>query len=267
MEMVRGVVNYVENFKYEPDVTPLSRTWIPWTTCVVYYVVLRVLRHLMRNRKAMEFPKVLFLHNIFLSVGSLLLFVVLAATVVEKQVTGGYSLTGMLCSASFHEEGGRLQFSYFVNHLFKYYELLDTVLLVLRKKPVIFLHEYHHAATLVLTWSQLREHSTVQWVPISINLFVHILMYYYYAMTALKISVWWKKYLTTLQIGQFVIDVVACAYAYTVFISSGLDYSVCYGTQLGAITGIAILASYLLLFIRFYLQTYSAPRRPTKKLE
>jgi len=29
---------------------------------------------------------------------------------------------------------------------------LDTVILVLKKREVIFLHEYHHAATLALTW-------------------------------------------------------------------------------------------------------------------
>jgi hypothetical protein len=63
---------------------------------------------------------------------------------------------------------------------------LDTFLLVARKKPVTFLHEYHHAATLVLCWIQQREYSTVQWVPILLNLGVHVIMYYYFAMTALK---------------------------------------------------------------------------------
>jgi hypothetical protein len=95
---------------------------------------------------------------------------------------------------------GRLQVLYYLNYLVKWYELLDTVILVLRKKPVIFLHEYHHAATLFLCWIQLDQHSTVQWVPITINLLVHVVMYYYYTLASLKIHVWWKKYLTQFQI-------------------------------------------------------------------
>ena len=65
---------------------------------------------------------------------------------------------------------------------------------------VIFLHEYHHAATLFLCWIQLDQHSTVQWVPITINLLVHVVMYYYYTLASLKVHVWWKKYLTQFQI-------------------------------------------------------------------
>lgn len=39
----------------------------------------------------------------------------------------------------------------------------------------------------------------------------------------------------------------------------------CYGTQLGAITGIGILVSYLFLFVRFYFQTYTVSRKPRSK--
>ena len=81
------------------------------------------------------------------------------------------------------------------------------------------------------------QHSSVQWVPITINLLVHIFMYYvsssssrntrtlveliptptapstqYYMLSALRINVWWKKYLTQLQILQFVIDIIACEF-------------------------------------------------------
>lgn len=67
--------------------------------------------------------------------------------------------------------------------------------------------------TLVLCWSQLYWHSTTMWVPIGLNLCVHVAMYYYYAVTTLGYKVWWKRHLTTMQIVQFVIDVVVCSWA------------------------------------------------------
>ena len=50
---------------------------------------------------------------------------------------------------------------FYANYLFKIYELVDTVLLVLKKKELDFLHVYHHAMTLLLSYSQLEAPSTV----------------------------------------------------------------------------------------------------------
>lgn len=43
----------------------------------------------------------------------------------------------------------------------------------------------HRRSTLVLCWSQLHDNSACQWVPIVLNLLVHVSMYYYYAARAL----------------------------------------------------------------------------------
>jgi GNS1/SUR4 family len=152
---------------------------------------------------------------------------------------------------------GRLAFLYYVNYLLKFYEFIDTAILVLRGKPTIFLHVYHHAATAVLVWSQLRAQSCMQWVVISINLLVHVIMYFYYLARALDIKIWWRSWLTALQIIQFVIDVAACAYAMThraMFENGFSGYVKCGGAWNESYFGIAILSSYLLLFISFYIQ-------------
>ena len=48
---------------------------------------------------------------------------------------------------------GPLGYFTYMFYLSKYYELIDTVILALRKKPTIPLHVYHHAIMLFGAWA------------------------------------------------------------------------------------------------------------------
>lgn len=94
----------------------------------------------------------------------------------------------------------------------KLIELLDTVFFVLRKKnrQITFLHLYHHSLMPITGWIGVKffagGHPTLLGI---INSFIHIFMYTYYMLSAfgphMQKYLWWKKYLTTMQIVQFII--------------------------------------------------------------
>jgi biotin transporter BioY len=87
-------------------------------------------------------------------------------------------------------------------------------------------------------------------------------MYYYYFRTSSGAKIWWKKHLTTMQIVQFVIDLVViyfCGYTYLAYTHypSFPNMGTCTGTEVSATFGTALLTSYLFLFINFYRLTYN----------
>ncbi len=216
-----------------------------------YMVLLSRLKSVMARKDPFDLRFLLTLNNFFISAASAILLALLIPEVVNSMLRHG--LVGSWCSARAYTPW--LETLYWVNYLAKYYELLDTLFLVLRKKPLTFLHVYHHSATLLLTAIQLQDRTVVQWVPISLNLAVHTLMYWYYGAKAQGWNPWWKKHLTSLQIGQFIVDVAVCFYCSWLYFQGD-----CSTTLRSSVIGSAILGSYLLLFIRFFSLTYQKPK-------
>ncbi|BGO96725.1 Fatty acyl-CoA elongase/Polyunsaturated fatty acid specific elongation enzyme [Rhodotorula toruloides] len=241
-----------------PGQTPLSTTPEVVIAVAVYLAVIFGGQALMRGSKPYRFKPLFMLHNFLLSTGSGLLLALMLEEIVP--IIWKHGLFHAICANEAWTP--RLETYYIFNYYFKYWELFDTVFLVVKKKPLQFLHVFHHTATAVLCYTQLNGRTSVSWVVITLNLFVHVLMYYYYFMTAAGYKIWWKKYLTTLQITQFVIDLFTVYFAsYSYFAWTYARGSLptlgsCAGTEGAAIFGCALLTSYLFLFIAFYQRTY-----------
>ena len=138
------------DFTFQVGSTPLTHIMYPITVIGCYCIGIPLLQRFMKGRSSPPLKFILIVHNIFLSLisGALLLF--LCSTLWSFVEDKDYGYFTVYCRLNYEDQKGTLTFIYYVNYLLKYYELLDTVFLALKQKPIGFLHAYHHPATLVL---------------------------------------------------------------------------------------------------------------------
>jgi len=174
--------------------------------------------------------------------------------IIKNYISGGGD--AILCGAVNSYRAGPVHFWFYVFYLSKPYEFVDTYIQILKKKDLNFLHVWHHCTTFLLVWVTMVQEMNIQWVSISANCFVHIWMYYYYFSVSMKMEVWWKRYLTLLQIIQFVITSAINIYW---LVGYFVDWK-CRGTIWGFSFGFYVINSFLILFIQFYQQSYKNQR-------
>ncbi|KAJ9590200.1 hypothetical protein L9F63_016689 [Diploptera punctata] len=140
----------------------------------------------------------------------------------------------------------------------KVIELADTVFFVLRKKQkqITFLHVYHHSSLAFFSWCYLKTCRGQGVVIGFLNSFVHVIMYFYYMVSALgpqyQKYIWWKKYMTGLQLTQFVIML---AYLVSVTVR---DCNL--PRHLSILMGVNVFL-FLCLFTNFYVKTYKESKK------
>ncbi|KAF6838550.1 elongation of fatty acids protein 1 [Colletotrichum plurivorum] len=263
-----SMVGYSANdFEFVYGRKPLSTLSETSIMVMLYLIVIFGGRELMRNRKPMELNALFKIHNLFLSLLSGALLVLFIEQLVPSLWREG--LYQNICGDAGWTQP--LILLYYINYLTKYYELIDTVFLMVKKKPLTFLHCYHHPATALLCFTQLIGDTPISWVPITLNLTVHVVMYWYYFQTARGVKVWWKQWITRMQIAQFVLDLgfvyFACYDYWAGTYATWLPHvGRCAGELFAAVSGGLILTSYLVLFIMFYIATYKkAGRRAAQK--
>lgn len=149
----------------------------------------------------------------------------------------------------------------YYGHLFfhtRYLEFFDTFFFVLRKKnsQINFLHVFHHGIVPTLMYIGIKFYP----IPFNAllpttNMFVHIIMYAYYGLATfgpkMQKYLWWKRYLTTMQLGQFALLLIHCAHPILYINDQECKFPI--GLL---IINICTGLTFLLLFISFYIETY-----------
>jgi len=231
----------------------MSSIWITTAICVLYVYIVKVWGpRFMQDREPYQIKGIMLVYNLFQTLFSTWMF-------MEGwgfYVSGNYNWQCEPVDYSDSPTAKRavnLAWWYFFS---KFIDLFDSFFFVARKKfgHLSALHVIHHSTLPWLCWWGPRFVGGGQsgFGPF-LNSGVHTVMYLYYLLAACGPQVqkylWWKKYLTTLQLVQFVLVFLHALQPLVVT----CDYPVA-ASLMFAFTGV----QYFFLFMAFYKKAYSS---------
>lgn len=264
----RAVLLYDEWIK---DADPRVEDWlfmsspIPQTIIVAFYIyfVTSLGPKLMENRKPFELKQIMMIYNFSMVVFSLYIC-------YEFLMSGwatGYSYKCDIVDYSRSPQAVRMAWTCWLYYFSKHIELLDTIFFVLRKKnsQITFLHVYHHSVMLWTWWFGVKfAAGGLGTFHALINSIVHVIMYIYYGVSALGPAyqkyLWWKKYMTSVQLVQFIMVTTHiaqfflmedCQYQFPVFLYVIWTYGLVF----------------LILFLNFWYHAYTKGQRLPKSMK
>lgn len=163
-----------------------ARVHVPAIAAACYIAMLVLLPRLMATRKPLRLHALTLYWNLALTAFSVLGAAFTLPTLVRVLRSRGFRYS--CCADVFDIVGGDGRGApYFAAAAFvlsKQLEFGDTALLLLKKKPVSFLHAFHHVSVALLTWVGFgREAPSAMWCG-TMNYTVHALMYAYYSAMA-----------------------------------------------------------------------------------
>ncbi|GFS32880.1 elongation of very long chain fatty acids protein 6 [Nephila pilipes] len=255
------IFDFERNFDIERNIKWLNEHWHhAFYYAGLYLLIIFGVKKYMKNRPQLELRKLLVTWNILLATFSILAFI---RTVPEFiHVLQKFGLTYSACNSSYLF-GKDTAFWAWMYSYAKVPELLDTLFIVLRKQPLIFLHWYHHITVLLFTWYAHVNHVAVGRWYLAMNSFVHSLMYTYFALRCLRIKTprIFALTITFLQILQMILGFYVTYLSY-VTVHKGEP---CHQKANVAIYGLLIYGSYFVLFARFFYYSYLSPPNKAKK--
>ncbi|EDQ92757.1 uncharacterized protein MONBRDRAFT_4746 [Monosiga brevicollis MX1] len=234
--------------------------WYMTGAAMLYLPVIFGLRQLMANRAPFKLKMPLVLWNILLVIFNVYAFYYTAPTTVQHALNG--TIMPETCHLLPEGHQGPTSMAIFAFALSKIPEMGDTLFLVLKKRPVITLHWWHHLTVMLYCWNILYEpkynQGTEGIIFAAMNSLVHIIMYSYYAARALGYRPVGDIWITSLQILQMVVGTYIASYRLTV----------CNSVRPESAWGALIMyASYFYLFADFFARRYLKPGPQSDKIK
>jgi len=242
---------------------------IPIVACLLYGLLIVVGKKLMKNRPAFNWRNSMAAWNLGLSLFS---FFGLIRTLPQLL----YNLATMSVRDNFCKDPSitcgsgstGLWVQLFI--VSKFPELFDTFFIVIHKKPLIFLHWYHHVTVLLYCWHAYVNKSPYGLFFVTMNYGVHAIMYGYYFLMAIKMKPKWLNamFITGAQISQMVVGVIVTVFAFYFYQTENDDSNPCFIQKENNIAAFIMYGSYLFLFMQFFTLRYQPrSRKPIKKID
>ncbi|GMR30882.1 hypothetical protein PMAYCL1PPCAC_01077, partial [Pristionchus mayeri] len=221
---------------------------------VLYVVSIHLIKDFMRERVAFKLTLPIQIWNLAVALMSGVGAAAMTPEYISTWNNRGYDAT--VCSSREDFFSGTGGVAVFVLTLARLPEFIDTYFIVLRKRPLLFIHWYHHAFTLFISWYGYSNLLPCSRHAIYVNALIHTVMYSYYFLCSLKIQLpsLVARLITIAQIIQF------CFIFYAVGHTTVIHYLMGKPCELHdesiVLTWIMDL-SYLYLFVDFYLNKYN----------
>lgn len=244
---------YEANWGNESIWTSVTRVYWKYSiiAAAMYIAFILVGQRFMQGKKAYDLKVPLAVWNLFLAVFSFVGTVRLVPHLLYGLAINHH--TYFFCraaSAAYGLGSSGLWVNLFIWS--KYAELLDTVFLVLRKKPVSFLHWFHHATVLMYCWHASQYEMPTGIFFATMNYIVHSIMYFYYFLAAVMKPPKWSKFVTVLQIAQMFAGMFITAYHY--YLLNHVPN--CDGSYQNIAAAFVMYTAYMVLFVQFFVGRY-----------
>jgi len=262
--------NYFANGGYRIYEFISSDAWLPTILpsiiVIIYLFAISWGERYMRDRKPWQWKNQLAVWNFSLSLFSFCGMIRLLPPIIHYMKI--LPLRENICGDAYGRfvagsSGAWIQFF----TLSKFPELIDTFFIIIHKKPLIFLHWYHHISVLLYVWhAAYALTNPVSPIFAAMNYGVHAMMYGYYFLKAVGKKPKWMNpmYITSAQIVQMVAGIVATSFGIYFYIENQLSIrrgmeDTCTVNGVSLVAATVMYGSYLVLFVQFFTKRFSTP--------
>ncbi|CAD5120284.1 DgyrCDS8860 [Dimorphilus gyrociliatus] len=261
MSLIEQVVNYAQSVMAKADprtdgMLLMDSPWLSLSICILYVIFVQVIGpKLMANREPFKLKELMIVYNFAMVILSGYIF-------MEFGICGWFGNYSYGCQpVDYSNSPNALRMLRVCQlfHLSKYIELLDTVIFVLRKKfnQISFLHVFHHGVMPISWWFGVKfvagGFGTFHgWL----NSWIHFMMYIYYGIAGLGPAyqkyIWWKKYMTSLQLLQFALVTIHSIQLFFI----PCNYPVLFTWWI-----LSYAVIFFAMFSNFYVKAYKKPKK------